>query len=110
MIRDLFLGVASNLLTDALRSAWIATGGHLVPLGRLTHDREVGERLREMPFIYRDIEAGNVLSDYVDVEIETLDLEKMQVREAEGFDPGTTKRMRDRKKLLILGNAGIGKT
>lgn len=81
-----------------------------IPASLFGHRRELAEKLREMPFIYRNTGAADVLRDYVQVEVGTIDLNTLDLKQTSSFDIGTLQRLRARRKVLVLGNAGIGKT
>lgn len=63
-----------------------------------------------MPFIYMDLEPGEVLNEYVEEDIANLDPSSLPSKEPRKFSSGGAERIKDTKRALILGNAGIGKT
>jgi hypothetical protein len=62
-----------------------------------------------MPFIYRGLE-GEVLSDYVDVDMHSLDLATLRLKPINKIILKNEERLRSNNRILFLGNAGVGKT
>jgi hypothetical protein len=99
------LGELTTRIADFALSRWLP---RVLPTTISTHRTEIRERLRRMPFIYKDL-GTEVLTDFVEINIDTLDLETLQPH------PGTrmlttTDRVRARRKALFIGDAGMGKT
>jgi len=106
-LEDFALGVASSWVASQIDRLSVK-----LPIVRgslLIHKRELREKLNSMPFIYRDLK-GELLSDFVDVDIATLDSETLAKRSARKIDIASEQRLMQRKKALFLGSAGIGKT
>ena len=66
--------------------------------------RDLEEKIRQMPFIYRDLD-GQVYNDFVDIVFQKINPETYHLV------PGTTlgdeyERLRRSKKILMLGSAG----
>jgi len=80
-----------------------------LPVPLSVHKRELRITLREMPFIYKDIDS-EVICDFVDVDIQSLDLNELRLSSTPTSTVSLERRVRDRRKVLLLGNAGIGKT
>jgi hypothetical protein len=65
------------------------------------------EKVKEMPFIYRGLE-GDIINDFVDPDLRGIDIDSLVLsRQQIG---NIDERIRDRRRILVLGNAGIGKT
>ena len=109
-IVDYFVGVLSSLSATLLDRGFrqlLIIGG---PFGYRLHVRELRGKLKDMPFIYKDIEA-DLLNDVVEVEFETLESRSlMRARNIAGGRTTTTDRIKHRRKALFLGQAGVGKT
>ena len=74
------------------------------------HRAELHSRIKDMPFIYKDLD-GTVLQVFVAIDVKRLDLDTLAaIRPTPSVDWTPLDRMRERKKVLIIGNAGIGKT
>jgi len=111
IMQDFVLGVVSSWVAS------VASRVHLdkfivLPFARRTifyHKRELREKLSAMPFIYKDL-PGELLSDFVDVDIDTLDANTLSARKKTRIDITSEERLRQRRKAIFLGSAGIGKT
>lgn len=77
-------------------------------IGIKGHKQELVNKINRMPFIYRNIDM-DILSDFVKLEMLTLDgpnlTIKINTRPIE-----ITEKIKSSRKMLILGDAGIGKT
>lgn len=71
--------------------------------------KDLVSKIREMPFIYKGLE-GYVNNDFVDVQIQPLDVGTLAVKEVFSGAISTNEKLRDSKKIIILGGGGIGKT
>lgn len=77
--------------------------------------RELETALKGMPFIYRDLKE-DVLNDFVDVTSQPIDLSTLQDKKSYlGNEVGygeieLNEKLKRSKKVLFLGDAGLGKT
>src|SRR5262249_44714314 len=70
------------------------------------HFRELRNKIKDMPFIYRDL-AAEVETDFVEVELSTVDLNSFNPRNRPPMATRADTAIRDRRRLLIVGNAGV---
>lgn len=109
---SLFLALAEKLGISFVADWLRRSAPKAIP--RLTSRRkylqDLVSRVREMPFIYRDLE-GEVLTDFVEITYSPIDLREFGVR-SHDLRLGSTlyERMRQFSRVLIVGSAGIGKT
>jgi hypothetical protein len=85
------------------------------PLRWTLHMNELHARVKDMPFIYKEQDAKDletdILNDFVDIHLERLDLETLDAVHLKATMRGPSLMdSHDRRKFLMLGNAGIGKT
>jgi energy-coupling factor transporter ATP-binding protein EcfA2 len=113
MLGEIFLGVISDLLGTLLYQAarssqlrWLAPA---LPQTQASHRAATRAALRQMPFIYRDL-ATDIINDYVEVELQTISITDLTPAKMALSNLTTSQRIKERKKLLLLGNAGMGKT
>lgn len=106
---DFVQSVAASALASAAYNTaeYYARLGLPVPLA--FHRRELRSMLRAMPFIYKDIES-EVTVDFVDFDVEALDIVRLSSTEQLTSRAAAERRLQVRTKLMILGNAGIGKS
>lgn len=97
--------LVGNWLDAAIRGA-LRKG---FPTSRSLYLRELHEQLKRMPFIYRDLEL-DVLQDAVTVELLRLNPSTLLDSDASYSERDTFERLRDSRKVLLVGQAGIGKT
>ncbi len=62
-----------------------------------------------MPFIYQNLDI-QVMNDFVDIEIQPLELGTFKLKPARFRGKNIDERIKLNKKILFLGNAGIGNT
>lgn len=75
-----------------------------------SHLKNLEQTVRGMPFIYRDLD-GDIINDFVDIEMERIDLRTLRaIPKGKIFNVTNDQRLRDNRKLIFLGNAGVGKT
>src|SRR5437870_4726953 len=106
---DFALSTGSSLLANGLTVIARSLSGAGLPTPLYFHKRELRTRLGEMPFIYRDLDA-DVLEDFVEVKLERVDPTKLTPAVPTKLLISLDKRLRNRKKVLLLGNAGARKT
>src|ERR1700730_16398778 len=82
----------------------------LFPGSLRLHRRRLVAKLRAMPFIYGDLEGGDILTDFVDVEYRALPAQGTELRPRGPFLIDSDEGLRRKKKVLIIGAPGIGKT
>ncbi len=109
IILGYLIGTASSLSALVLEKVLtvLATCGPVFAF-RL-HSRELLIKLKDMPFIYKDLEA-EVLSDFVEVELTTLDPSTLGSTAAGDLMSSSLESIKRRRKALFLGQAGVGKT
>jgi energy-coupling factor transporter ATP-binding protein EcfA2 len=112
ILREVELGpflrdVASHLSASFVERSLGILGRMNLISTRAIHRRELREKVKDMPFIYRDLE-GDVANDFVDPDLRALSIESLSPEI--GLLKTVDDRIRERKRILVLGNAGIGKT
>lgn len=113
MSEDVTWGLLIEYMGDFLSrgNSWLikkVVQGGFPPLLRF-HQRELREKLSNMPFIYRDLKT-EILTDFVDIEFDTLTLASLQSRPAQHGQLDTARLIDVRHRALFIGNAGTGKT
>lgn len=75
------------------------------------YKRNIQSLLSEMPFIYRDSPKMSVINDFVGIEYKILDPENFTDDKSRVYKTSkSNERIKYKKRVLILGAAGIGKT
>ena len=75
-----------------------------------SHIKELESKFKDMPFIYKGME-GDIVNDFVEVTINPLDLHSLKVASTnKSYNQNQYNRLQHSKKILLLGNAGVGKT
>jgi predicted NACHT family NTPase len=98
--------VVGNWLDSGIRTV-IRRG---FPTSRWVYLRDLHDQIKRMPFIYRDLEL-QVLQDSVEVELSRLDVSSLLDTDSVSYaERDTFERLRDSRKVLLVGQAGIGKT
>jgi hypothetical protein len=99
-------GVLANRIDGSMR--FLASRGFGTP--KWFYYRELRSQLERMPFIYRDLEL-QVLQDAVGVQLERLQSDTLiPTHQTNQVNRSTFERLRDSRKVLLIGQAGIGKT
>jgi hypothetical protein len=106
---DFIESIGASLLASATYAVAERSARLGMPIPLALHRRELRSMLRSMPFIYKDIESA-VTVDFVDFDIEALDANRLSTTESLTSRAAAERRLQVRTKLLILGNAGIGKS
>ncbi len=71
---------------------------------------ELEEKIRQMPFIYKDLEI-DIINDFVDIELQDINLGTLRLQATnKAIDIKEDEKLRRTRRMLFLGNAGIGKT
>ncbi len=66
--------------------------------------------IESMPFIYKNLET-EIITDFVDIQIKQIDLNSYNVKTLKDSCMSVNERLKTlKKKVIFLGNAGIGKT
>jgi NACHT domain len=100
---------ASAALKESAKAAW--SRRRYILLGQVSsHFRDLQSKMKDMPFIYHDLEKGEILNEFVEEDIANLDLGALHNKTPKHFSAGGKQRIRDTRRALILGSAGIGKT
>jgi hypothetical protein len=107
-LERLAISLLGRAISKALAAATAAVKRPTLPILR-THYAELTASLSRMPFIYKDL-TTLVLKDFVQVEIETLSSLTLEPRKETIAQVSSDQRIRNRRKAIFIGNAGIGKT
>jgi hypothetical protein len=99
-------GLATRVIAYAITSAYAALTKQTLVSTRGMHRHDLRSRIKDMPFIYKNLE-GEVFNDFVDPDLSALDIDSLTPAPGRS---GVDDRIRNRKRVLVLGNAGIGKT
>lgn len=102
------VSTAASLVANAISALVVRYARSGLPIPLAVHRQELRNKLKEMPFIYKDIDT-EVLCDFVDVNIQSLDLQGLR-EVSDSSLLSLEQRLQNRRKVLLLGNAGIGKT
>lgn len=105
---DFVVSTAASLVANAISALVVRYARSGLPIPLAVHRQELRNKLKEMPFIYKDIDT-EVLCDFVDVNIQSLDLQGLR-EVSDSSLLSLEQRLQNRRKVLLLGNAGIGKT
>jgi len=62
-----------------------------------------------MPFLYKDLKV-EVLNDFANIEVERITIDTKNFEEKSFFNNSLNSMLKDAKRVIFLGNAGIGKT
>lgn len=103
LLGNFLTGIASNLATD-----WMRNLGLPIPVTIRSHFRQLVPAASEIPFIYKDL-GVNVLRDFVATEMRPLNLSALSPASCDSTT-SVSQRLRDRRHVLFLGQAGTGKT
>ena len=99
--------VLKKALIEVLKSVWSSTRQLGMPFSQARHLRDLSLRVRDMPFIYKDL-GGSVEHDFVELDLQPG--EHPSPTSTTLSDPRIAEPLRTRRRALILGPAGIGKT
>lgn len=109
-VQGFLLGTLSGILAswlDHLTSFLVRNG---LPLPKYLYYREIRDQLSRMPFIYQDLEV-TVIQDSVTVELEPIHSATLTAKTSPTFiGTSTFQRLREHRKIILIGQAGIGKT
>lgn len=76
--------------------------------------KELEKSIKKMPFIYRNLDIEYSIENFVDIEIRTLDTRNLETSASKRNTFIASKlnfaRLNENVKLIIVGNAGIGKS
>ena len=103
------VGIASNLAAGLLQRLASTKYNFRFSPSVAAHYRELTPKIREMPFIYKDLES-TVISDFVPIELETLNLATLKSRPKGPYKIAIRDQLRNRRNVVVLGQAGTGKT
>jgi len=109
-LREVFANILAHIFTIGVLAigAWILA--HKTLFGVLVRYRhQLRNQLKMMPFIYADLQ-GDVLNDYVDLEIHGLDGTSHIDKTAARLLLRDRERFQRNRRVIFLGDAGIGKT
>src|SRR5918912_154741 len=102
--------VSGELIAKWIQKKFPALKGQFeIPVSIPTYKKELAKTIQEMPFLYKDLKE-EVLNDYAEVDIKRIDLKTFEIVEKPYSDIDINERLRRSKKVLFLGDAGIGKT
>jgi hypothetical protein len=105
-VHDIFIKLAVTAITSAIRYG-MKRG---IPTPKWFYYAELRENLKRMPFIYRDLEL-EVLQDFAEIELTRLVTETFLPKGKATFNVESTfDRLRTSRKILLVGQPGIGKT
>ncbi len=110
MLQTIGLELLGTLIARYLDkgAVWLADQGWFMP--RAVHIRDLRQKLAGMPFIYRDLQL-DVISDFVETNLRSLNRTTlMPLTERESDYRGTFERLREPRRLMLVGQAGMGKT
>jgi len=110
-VEQVFESTVAHVLAAALIAlgAWLYARRKMFGTPLYVYRKHLREQLKMMPFIYADLQ-GEVLNDFVEVEIRLLDKD-LPVGKAGGQTPlSDRERLRRTRRIIFLGDAGIGKT
>lgn len=82
----------------------------VLPVGESTHFEELYGKIKDMPFLYRDLESEEILDGYVEEDKDVYDLAALQSGRAKIVARYPDDRIRTTQKAILLGGPGIGKT
>jgi hypothetical protein len=104
-----FIGVLSSIVATYLYKRFSSyTISFPIRIRSYLVDLEV--KLKEMPFIYKDL-GGDVISDFVEVQVERVDPGSLKLIKTNSlYHVEASVRLKNSRKILFLGNAGVGKT
>jgi hypothetical protein len=101
---SLIVSLVSHSIREKLKR------GVPLPFSLSLHLAALEAKVRDMPFIYKDLE-GDILNDFVELEIESVDLATLRIIQSKAsFGVDQEQKLRNSRRLLLLGNAGVGKT
>ena len=106
---NFIIGVLASITAVFILKNIINLSGY-IPFKKSRYFKEVEEKIKGMPFIYKDIDS-DVLNDFVEIDADNIDINTLKLkarRKIEKFeeDPG----LKILKKAIFIGNAGYGKT
>lgn len=103
------VGVASSITAYYIINK-IIKGKFIISRNISSYLKQLESNLKDMPFIYRDL-GGDVINDFVEVEIEKLDHRSLKmINSSNLLITETSEKIRNLKRIIFIGNAGIGKT
>jgi hypothetical protein len=111
LFSELIIGTIGSLLAAALIRTWRSNRKRLIE-GRpdfASHLRDLKGKINKMPFLYEDLEA-RVMDDYVDIKQQPLDSDTLRPPAQRKVELPTAEKLRNSRKVLFVGGAGIGKT
>jgi hypothetical protein len=82
----------------------------VLPVRESAHFRELYGKIKDMPFLYRDLESEEILDGYVEEDKEVYDLTALQSNKSKIIARFPDDRIRTTQKAILLGGPGIGKT
>src|SRR5262249_7703442 len=107
---DYVVGVFSSITATLLERGFRTLAIIGIPFRYRLHVGELRGKLKDMPFIYKDLQA-DLLNDVVEVELESHESRTLTKRHYLSNHRGTTMdHIRYRRRSLFLGQAGVGKT
>ncbi len=106
---ELFYAVGTNVIAARIERK--------IPKARLLFFRSKVARYKqilkktvgEMPFLYKDLRV-EMINDFANIEIEQVSLSTFHFVEHAYTKSSVNDKLKDSKRVLFLGNAGIGKT
>jgi NACHT domain len=114
VFREILEGVTEHSLAIYVTSLLSAIGTLILvnvrKIGPVRRYRSaLNEQIRMMPFIYADLQ-GDVLNDFVELEIHTLDKGTVIRKSGRQGLLRDRERLRRSRRIIFLGDAGMGKT
>ena len=111
------LKYAGNLLARAVTSAFVRSAlsnaalirDRILPVSKGNHFRELRSKIKDMPFLYRDLESEEIVTGYVEVDKDVYEINALGAKR-KAFAKNPDDRIRNSNNAIILGSAGIGKT
>lgn len=111
--------IASSLITDKAKEYSERNNSHLsfsfFQSRRRKYFKDLALSIRRMPFIYNNIGIEVTVEDFISIEFKKLDNRTLKLDSPKFLDNLKSKALdisvlKENTKLIILGNAGIGKT
>jgi hypothetical protein len=107
---NLLLNVLSSVLGNRLDALMMWLYRHGLPMSKHRYFNQLRSLLASMPFIYQDLKL-EVLSDFVDADVQTVDPQTLKERPNRTFlEKTATARLVDHRRALLFGDGGMGKT
>jgi hypothetical protein len=80
------------------------------PVLKARHRKQLSVSLRKMPFVYKDL-ALDIVTDFVDIDVSAADPYTFKYKTGvKGDDAPIFEKLRRHKRIVLIGEAGIGKT